>query len=49
MRESAISTVQKYLRQAHERLALDDVDEEDLEKVHHKVEKAKNELEKETS
>lgn len=47
MRDSAVETVTTYLNEAQKRLYLEDVDEQDLEKVLHKVEKAKEELEKE--
>jgi len=49
MRESAAATIQAYLEQAVERLELDDLDEEDLEKVLGKIEKAREEVEKETN
>jgi len=46
MRDSSIQTVKKNLDEAQQRLYLEDVDEQDVEKALHKVEKAKEQLEK---
>jgi len=46
MRDSEIRTIKENLFEAQQRLDLEDLDEQDIEKAHHKVEKAKTELEK---
>lgn len=46
MRDSEIRTIKDNLFKAQQRLDLEDLDEQDVEKAHHKVEKAKEELEK---